>query len=343
MDQPKTNFEKIPGILKRLNAEYQKTTYKERFDWIDNIKIERDPAIIDKLKSLLIKELLNKNSESIHLAPPFIVNWENFVGISFTPQGDCFNEFDIQNFYSLKDTTYTDLDWDKLTRQKLYFKENNNEDSIHFPLWRFLNYETEYEGKNYVFTLSNWYRINTDYYMSIYDYCSKFEESSLNYLTCRVDENEGDYNIRMSNSDSDFICLDKKLIKSDISRSQIEACDIFTKSKELIHIKFRESSSTLSHLFAQGRISCNSLKRDKNFRKNFRLKLKTLGFDKDLIPLENRDLKSEEYTITYAIIEKKDRHFVDALPFFSLINFRLTAEELSVMGFNVKVKKIIIR
>jgi uncharacterized protein (TIGR04141 family) len=33
---PKTNIIKIPEILNKLKTEYHKTTYKSRFDWIDN-------------------------------------------------------------------------------------------------------------------------------------------------------------------------------------------------------------------------------------------------------------------------------------------------------------------
>ncbi|HAF30298.1 MAG TPA: hypothetical protein DCG75_14750 [Bacteroidales bacterium] len=340
---PKTDITKIPDILKKLKQEYKKTTYKLRFDWIDNIKTERDPTIIESLKNNLINELKNNNSEAVHLAPPFIVNWENFIGISFTPNGEFFNEFDIQNYYSLKKDNLYNLDWDKLMRQKLYLKESDNEDAISFNLWRFLNFETEYNGNNYVFTLSNWYRVNSNYYKSIYEYCSKIEESSIHFLDCNKDEDEGKYNERFANSNPEFICLDKKLIRSDISRSEIEACDIFTKSREFIHVKFRESSSTLSHLFAQGRISSNSLRRDRTFRINLRSKIKSLGLSSDLITLDNNKFNPSDYTITYAIIEKKKRRFVDSLPFFSLINFRLTAEDLILLGYNVKVKKIEIK
>lgn len=339
---PKTNIIKIPEILKKLKKVYTKTTYKLRFDWIDNIKTERDPLIINNLKDKLISELKNKNTDIIHLAPPFILDWEKFEGIAFTPKGKIFNEFDIQNYYSIKDSDLCDLDWEKFMRQKLFFKESN-EEFVGFNLWRFINFETEYLGDKYVFTMSNWYKVNTNYYKSIYDYCSKINESSSTFIDCDKGDDEGKYNQKLANSNSDYILLDKDLVRSDISRSAIEACDIFTKSKEFIHIKFRESSSTLSHLFAQGRVSCNSLRRDKTFRKNLRAKIKSLGLNSDLISLDDKNFNPNDYTITYAIIEKKNRKFVDSLPFFSLINFRLTAEELLLMGFKLKVKKIQIK
>ncbi|HUW05876.1 MAG TPA: DUF6119 family protein [Williamwhitmania sp.] len=339
---PKTNIIKIPDILRKLKKEYHKLTYKKRFDWIDNIKTERDPLIIEKLRAELINELKSRNTNIIHLAPPFIMDWEKFEGITYTPKGGVFNEFDIKDFYSLKDNDLMDLDWDKLMRQKIFFKEPN-EEIVGFNLWRFLNFETEYLGDRYVFTMSNWYRVDNDYYTSIYEYCSKISESDTNFIDCDAGDDEGRYNVKLSNSNPDFILLDRNLVRSDISRSEIEACDVFTKHNEFIHIKFRSSSSTLSHLFAQGRISSNSLRRDRTYRKNLRTKVRSLGFSNNLIALDDKNFNPNDYTITFAVIEKKTRKFVDSLPFFSLVNFRLTAEELMVMGFKLRVKKILLK
>ena len=124
-----------------------------------------------------------------------------------------------------------------------------------------------------------------------------------------------------------------------MNRSNIELCDVFSlDKKELIHIKFRYSSSTLSHLFAQGKISAFALIRDRSFRKNCRTKLSSMGLDLNLVAIDG--FKPNDYTITFALIDKKDRSFVEALPFFSLINFRLTLQTLKEFGFKVKVKNI---
>jgi uncharacterized protein (TIGR04141 family) len=109
---------------------------------------------------------------------------------------------------------------------------------------------------------------------------------------------------------------------------------------EFIHVKFRNSSATLSHLFAQGKISAYALRKDKAFRKNVRKKLHDIGMNKDLIPIESKDFNANDYTITFALIEANKRSFVESLPFFSLLNFRLTADDLLLLGYKVKVKKI---
>lgn len=335
---PKINIFKVPKLLSKIEKEYQKDTYKKRFDWIDNIKPEKDPTIIEILKNKLIKDLSAKKSENIHLAPPFIISWEDLEFIFFTPKGDEFYEFDLSNFYDAKSDIFDDLDWNKLLRQRIYLKNSNSSDSIGYSLWHFLNYQIEFKGSNYIFTQSNWYKVDKDYYNEIYKYCSEILESSTTFIDCEEKMNEGEYNIKLAKSNSDYILLDRKLVQSDMIRSQIEACDVFnSKNKEFIHVKFRESSSTLSHLFAQGRVASNSLRRDRTFRQNLK---KKLGKYKTLITLDNKDLIPSDYTVTYAIIESKDRKFIDALPFFSLVNFRITAEEIMMMGFNLRVKKI---
>ncbi|MDT4859515.1 TIGR04141: sporadically distributed protein [compost metagenome] len=90
-------------------------------------------------------------------------------------------------------------------------------------------------------------------------------------------------------------------------------------------------------MFSQGKVSAVLLRKDKGFRKKVRTKLKA---NKKIVPLEDRDFNTNSYIITFAIIESKDRTFVNSLPFFSLVNFRLVAEELILMGYKVNVKKI---
>jgi uncharacterized protein (TIGR04141 family) len=81
-----------------------------------------------------------------------------------------------------------------------------------------------------------------------------------------VQEKEGPYNERLSKALQGAILLDKRTV----SRSQataIEICDVVTKTKQLVHVKRGTSSSSLSHLFAQGVVSAELLHMDSDFRK----------------------------------------------------------------------------
>ncbi|MFC2104779.1 DUF6119 family protein, partial [Bacteroidota bacterium] len=185
-----------------------------------------------------------------------------------------------------------------------------------------------------------WYKVNKSYADELIEYVNQIEESDLKFINCDKGIGEGKYNERLANLLPNYYLLDKDLIRSDLSRSGIEVCDVLTDTMEFIHVKFRRSSATLSHLFAQGRISAYALRRDKTYRKNLRTKLNQIGLNRELVPIESRHVEAHNYTITFALIEKKKRSFVESLPFFSLLNFRLTAEDLLLLGYNVKVKKI---
>lgn len=340
---PTINFSDIPDKLIELKKAYESNNYKERFGWIDNIKSERDPLVIEELQNELARDISNKDQDKIHLAPPYLIDWESFEGFSYTPKGELETEFEISNFYESREEDLKGLNWDKLKRLKLFIKCGDDGYGYKFRLWRCLNYQTELNGELYVFALSNWYKVNKLYSEDLKDYVRQIEESDLDFIDCEEGISETLYNKQLADSQPYYKLLDADLVKSDLTRSGIEVCDVISKDMEFIHVKYRRSSATMSHLFAQGKISGFALRRDKTYRKNLRTKFKQIGLDSDLIPLETRHVDPDKYTITFALIENKKRSFLDSLPFFSLLNFRLTAEDLLMAGYNVKVKKIEIK
>lgn len=340
---PKINFKDFPEVLKKINTAHLSERYKENFDWVDNLKELKDPRIINVLKDELISKLKAKDSNHIHIAPPNIIDWENFEGYAFNGARDELKtDFDIEDFYNYKDDKINEIDWISLLSQKIYIKFSNVDYRYSSALTKYLNFETTLGNQVYVFSLGKWYQVNLNYIQEIKDFVKDVEESDVDFMDYDRFEklSEGDYNLAFAGTSLDLVSFDKELIKSDyMSRSNIELCDVMCLSKkELIHVKFRYNSATLSHLFAQGRISSYVLIKDRSFRMNCRKKLSTMDLDLNLIPSDG--FKPGDYTITFALIDKKDRTFVEALPFFSLINFRLTLQELRLYGFNVKVKNI---
>jgi uncharacterized protein (TIGR04141 family) len=79
-------------------------------------------------------------------------------------------------------------------------------------------------------------------------------------------ENEQAYNQRASETGDGFVLLDRKLLRPTQHRRGIEACDLLGPNDELIHVKRADSSSPLSHLFAQGEVSVDALKYEPDAR-----------------------------------------------------------------------------
>ncbi len=320
---PKVNFKKIPEILFNIKKAYESGRYKDRFDWIDNLRELKDPAKVEVLKALLIDALKERNSTHLHIAPPQIINWDDFEGYAFTGHRDEIQtDFHIDYFYDYKDAELANLTWDKLSDQKIFIKYGSYDDRFSQKFWRYLNFETTLNEDVYVFSLGKWYQINNDYVAEIKKYVLSIEESDIEFVDYDSNEklSEGDYNILFAQSSADLVLFDKELIRSEyMNRSDIELCDVYSLSKkEFVHVKFRYNSATLSHLFAQGKISSYALLKDRGFRKNCRTKFGSLALDRDSILLDG--FRSNDYTVTFALIDKIDRSFVDALPFFSLIN-----------------------
>lgn len=125
------------------------------------------------------------------------------------------------------------------------------------------------------------------------------------------------------------------MLSADGSPKKIEACDIFTKDKQFIHVKNKGQSAQLSHLFAQGKVSAECFSSDESFRKQIvDIAVEKFGvepFDASVKPSSN------EYEIIYAIIDDKDSDINTKLPFFSKVNLMLTAQELERMHFKYSV------
>ena len=77
------------------------------------------------------------------------------------------------------------------------------------------------------------------------------------------------------------VCLDRKLITTDLHRRGIEACDVYLPDATLIHVKKTEKSAAASHLLAQALVSADALCNDAQAREKLRSRIKALGGNAD--------------------------------------------------------------
>ncbi|WP_199433748.1 DUF6119 family protein [Qaidamihabitans albus] len=73
---------------------------------------------------------------------------------------------------------------------------------------------------------------------------------------------EAAYNEFVADRDESFLCLDRKLVRTEAHPKEFEVCDLLGPDNELVHVKkgdSRKGSSVLSRLFAQGLVAIESL------------------------------------------------------------------------------------
>lgn len=179
--------------------------------------------------------------------------------------------------------------------------------------------------------------IEEQFYDRVVAEMQRIPESNIDFPICNAGETEGEYNKRISEK-PEFCLMDKRLVGVLDGPKKIEACDIFTNKKQMIHVKKKYDSANLSHLFAQGKVSAECFMSDETYRKSVYDEVKKyLGdniFDYRQKPSQN------EFEIVYAIISKKVEPLEKALPFFSMVNLMMSVQELDRMHMRYSVKII---
>lgn len=85
---------------------------------------------------------------------------------------------------------------------------------------------------------------------------------------------KGDYIKRVAKgAPRQFAVMDQKTIAHGGGQSTIEFCDLYSASKDILHLKRYGQSSTLSHLFSQGLVSGELFRMEAAFRKKVNRKL----------------------------------------------------------------------
>jgi len=164
---------------------------------------------------------------------------------------------------------------------------------------------------------------------------ARFRAAGLRLPAARPNEREGDYNARVAGRG--IYCLDQQCARVD--GDPIELCDLYVSgSRQFVHVKRWKASSTLSHLFAQGRVSAESFLGDATFRDEARNILRQQAASLTVhVPAGRPD--PTNYRVVFAII-KGGQGWKRSLPFFSKLHLVRAAESIRRLGFEVRLEQI---
>lgn len=352
-------IDKIFEYSKKLLESYKKENYKENFAFIDNLKIIKDDTIWTTFKDDVKSSFISGDKSKIIFAYPNITdfNFHNYK-ITYIQQNKQYADINTDilfNFIAEKEIVLATIKLDKIG---IILLNDENKAIDRYDIWDYLSYEFEIDDKKYIYSSNQIFEIEPTYFDAIIKEIDAYESNLIDNTinipsilywdevnqktkkTKEVVENEGDYNLRFTNENSDkCICLDKNNFRNFPKRKQdqVEISDVITIDKEYICVKtYKNSSSVLSHLFMQGIVSAELLIECKDYRKKIKNSVKHKF--SDFIDINNP--KRDEITFVYAIAMKKDGRLSSNLPFFSKISLRQSIKNLTKMGFNVKLIRI---
>lgn len=324
--------------LKLYYRAFSGTRYKDiGFEWVDNINEVRDPELTKTLDSKVEDSITNRNLQNMHIAPPETTNWDQIIGFCYTGIG--LNEEDQKNYtvdldlndYVTKIRSGTNVN-QKIRRDKLMGITNSGSSFTICSIYAALTYQICHENENYILYAGKWYRVNAPFFEHVSKYITTYvKKANITLPVCEKNMCEGEYNEMAVAQNQAFCLMDKKMVGVENGPKKIEACDIFTTSKQLIHVKNKGQSSQLSHLFSQGKVSAECFTSDEEFRRQV-AEIAYQKFGSHIFDYKKKP-ESNEFEIIYAIIDKSGAS-VDDLPFFSKVNLMITAQELDKMHFN---------
>lgn len=329
---------KLPELLSTLLEESDKETYLDKFSWVGRMKEVRLPDLKNELNESLIARLHNKIIEKSWIAPPEYTQWKD--GCAFVYPLDRKNRHDdirLPFFLQLleKRDKLSALDINDLKRWKIEVVDENGQERDGWTVYRCLYVEVELNGSTYILNNGGWYLIDSDYFAEINNSFVSFPQYA-GELPPYHDANEGAYNKRICEENSQFCLMDKKTVElKKRGLTKIEFCDVYEMGGKIIHIKRYSGSSELSHLFAQGVVSAELFLHEPDFRTLVNAKLSDTHQIADPTVKPN----AQDYEVVYGIVSKSQNPI--SLPFFSKIMLRNARQRLEDLGFAVSLSKII--
>lgn len=252
---------------------------------------------------------------------------------------------------------------EKLKTIKVSIKNPNSDFSKDISigsLFSCLYMELNLNSEKYILYQGDWLSVNKNVWRETKDFVNNIssEVHGIDFNEFNNDDtNEGDYNIKISQLDSNngLICVDKENFGNQNldggfgsyninGRSQIEPCDILKVNNDsalFCHVKREKGSSALSHLLSQARASCILLKKSEDFVNHINSVIKKESCESEAILLNETNLKRPIVILGIIVSEEKvHKKNSKAFPVLFSLNLVALVNALSLEKFEVSLVKI---
>lgn len=331
----------LPNLLGLYLARHSAQDYKLNFGWIDNIGEIRDPSLVSTLDKRLVARVRAGTFDRLWLSIPEIVDWSRIGGFKYQlDEKKLLPDLHVKDFVeSVKDpATITE---EVLRKRRAFVMDADGEKTVdEWPIYGCIYCEEDYGNETYLLTGGKWYRVERNFVADVNNTVSKLV-STVPALPAygSKDVDEEAYNARITGlSSGNLALLDRRMAPHGGGHSKFEFCDLYSSTKEIIHVKrYGGSSAPLSHLFSQGLNSAQLWLGDAAFRK------KVNSFLPRSHKLQDSQKKPDpaEFRIVFAVVSRSAKAIDQSLPFFSRMALRNAARQLDMLGFPVALVKIV--
>jgi len=350
-------FSSLKALCQELLDAYGDGSPPKTFTWVNDFQIVTDPDLIRTLSEKVVALIRggDRGRRTLDLAPPEFVDFSKVAHLRFSFLREAeHSDVSLEQYLSTltEADQLTDLDLDRLRSQHSVEAVDESGERIDaWPVFRCLTGEIHHERASYVLEDGDFYLIDRDYLKALNAYLESIAQYGGVLPRGKEEQTEGEYNDDAADTRDEYLLLDRKTVRISNRTSSIEICDLLSNKGDLIHVKRKLSSSSLSHLFAQGFVSADLLVRSPEYRREVRKKMRAAvnqkpapvrpSFEHLLDALDPDGIAARDYRIVYAVIaEWNGRSLVDAMPFFSKVNLREHVEDLKAMGYKVAFAKI---
>ena len=326
--------------LGRLSAElldrYGREDFKQEFGFIEQVRPVRDSPTIVRLDTAVEGALIQGPLDAVraYLAPPEIIDFDVVDGFLYS--GERRNrdmphpDLDLAEFLTTIGRENANVA--NLKKERIRAVDSAGAEYDVWTAYSCLIYEVREDTRLFMLSEGQWFEVQSDFAAEIDADVAQVELINLGWPDGAINESERDYNERVVANDSALGHFDRVEIRIPRQRTPIEACDVLGDHR-LVHVKRRTSSGTLSHLFAQGRVSAEAFRWIPEVRTQMRAHLGAAHPLTASIPVDEPGQR--EFAVVFAVLAKNAADLPGELPFFSKLNLVRTARDIRRAGYDV--------
>lgn len=332
----------LKELCEELLIAYNEKKYKDRFGWIDQLKLVKNTKTKDELNQSLIDDINSNNIDDIELAQPEIFDPLRISGYKYhcSASDELELVLDIESYLSNLPDEEKPLTIEHLKGCHIsYYHEDDTTASGHWTIFKCLAGQKEHGGATYILNAGDWFEVSDDLVKEVDGYVKTIEKSNLSFPENTWGD-EGSYNENAAKKLSNTLLQDKCLICIGGPHGSIEPCDLLTKPNHIIHVKRKTRSSTLSHLYAQAQVSADLLRADNKFKKEWRKNIRTAD-SSFLDVIKSTRFVRDSYDIVFVILTAKPDNIPEKLPFFARLHLMHIVQQLRDYGYKVTIAGVL--